>query len=137
MDMVKGLEGKMYGELSFLDLFSPEQRRVRGGLIVCSSSQGAEEQCWALLSGDSDRAWGDGMELGYERVRLSVRKKLFTKRFGHWTASPRQWSWLQAWQSSWCSQTSDFCVVLSRARTVAGLSDLYGCMVVFRFGIFY
>lgn len=42
--MVKGLEGKVYEEqLRSLGLFSPEQRTLRGGLVVaCSSSQGAE-----------------------------------------------------------------------------------------------
>jgi len=44
--MMKGLEGKMYGEqLRSLDLFCTEQRKMRGGLMVCKSSQGAEGQC--------------------------------------------------------------------------------------------
>ena len=50
MKMVKGLEGKMCEEqLKSLSVFSPEQRRLRGGLMAaCSpswlyrSSQGAK-----------------------------------------------------------------------------------------------
>jgi len=44
---VKGLEGKTYKEhLRPLGLLSPEQRRMRGGLMVAYSSlQGAEGQC--------------------------------------------------------------------------------------------
>jgi len=32
--VVKGLEGKMYEKLKSLDLFSPEQRRLRGSLVA-------------------------------------------------------------------------------------------------------
>ena len=45
--MVKGLEGKMYEErLRSLGLFSPEQSRLRGGLVAACSSltRGAEGQ---------------------------------------------------------------------------------------------
>ena len=45
--MVKGLEGKMYEEqLKSLALFSPEQSRLRGGLMAACSSltRGAEGQ---------------------------------------------------------------------------------------------
>jgi len=44
--MVKGLQGKTYEEqLRFLGLFSPEKRRLRGGLMVAYSfSQGVEGQ---------------------------------------------------------------------------------------------
>lgn len=48
-----GLEGKMYEDwLRSLGLFNPEQMRLRLGLMEAyGSSQGAEEQHWALLSG--------------------------------------------------------------------------------------
>ena len=45
--MVKGHEGKKYEEqLKSLGLFSPEQRRMRGGLMAAGSSltRGAEGQ---------------------------------------------------------------------------------------------
>ena len=80
MNMGKGLEGKV---LRSLGLFSPGQRRLREGLMAaCSSSQGVEGQCWALLAGDSDRAQGNSMELCQGRDRLGVRKRFFTR--GQW-----------------------------------------------------
>ena len=44
--MVQGPEGKMYEQqLKSLGLFSPEKRRLRGGLMVAYSfSQGVEGQ---------------------------------------------------------------------------------------------
>ena len=65
-------------------LFSSEQSRLRGGLMAACSSlmRGAEGQvlCSALLSGDSDRTQGNGMELGQGRVRMDFRKRFFTGR---------------------------------------------------------
>ena len=53
--MVKGLEHEMYeGHLRSLGLFSPKQRRLRGGLMVACSSSWGEQGC-TDLSGDSDR----------------------------------------------------------------------------------
>lgn len=52
--MGKFLDGNTYEEcLMSFGLFDPEQRGLRGSLLEAhGSKQGAEVQCWALLSGD-------------------------------------------------------------------------------------
>lgn len=48
-----------------------------GGLQLFTG--GAEGQCWALLFGDGNRIWGNGIELHQGKVSLGVRKRFFTK----------------------------------------------------------
>ena len=62
---VKGLEDKMCEEwLNSLDVFSSEQRRLRGGLVAaCSSSHRELEGQCDVCSGDSDRAQRNSVEL--------------------------------------------------------------------------
>ena len=87
--MRKVLRHKMCEEwLRFIGLFSPEQRRLRGGLIAAyNSSLGA-----ALSStvGDSDRTQGSSKELCREG-QVSIRKRFFTRGWlGPGTGSPGQ-----------------------------------------------
>jgi len=49
-------------------------------------------QCWALLSGDSDRARGNGMEMHQGRVRWRLGKGSSPENSGHGTGCPGQWS---------------------------------------------
>jgi len=87
--MSKSLEGKMYEEqLRCLGFLSVEQRSWGGGLMACSSSQGAEGQHWALPSGDSDRARGNGMELCQGRV-WRVRERICSTGWWAWNRLPR------------------------------------------------
>ena len=92
--MVKSLEAKTYGkQLRSLGWLSPEQRshegRPHGG---CSSSQAVEGQRWALLSGDSNRAWGNGMELCQGRGSWGLGKGSAPEGSGHGTGCPGQWA---------------------------------------------
>ena len=68
MKIVKGLEGKMYEErLSSLGLFSPEQSRLRGGLMAACSSlrRGAEGQALSsALWGRHGAGTGEGQAGG-------------------------------------------------------------------------
>ena len=76
--MGEHLEGKIYDKgLKSLGLFSPEQSRLRGGLMVaCSFSQGAEGVAlnsarWCGLY-DSDGTWWNSIELCQGRVRWGL-----------------------------------------------------------------
>lgn len=88
-----GKESGPQGEkwLRFLGLFSPEKRRLRGGLMAaCGSSKGAEGQYWSFPSGNNNRTWGNVMELHRGRIRLGITKRFFTKRVVvHWNRLPR------------------------------------------------
>ena len=62
--MVEGLERKTHEEqLQLIGLYSPEERRLRGGLMAACRflTRGAERQ--ALSSADSDRTRENGIEL--------------------------------------------------------------------------
>lgn len=54
-----------------------------------SSSQGAERQHRALLSGDSDMIGGRRMELCKGRIRLGGRERFFTRGQWIWNSLPR------------------------------------------------
>jgi len=105
---VKGLEGKAHAEhCKSLGLHSPEKIRLRGGLIVTySSSQRAEGQCWALLSGDSNRAQRNGIELSHGRIRLGVRKRFFTREWWAWNRLSRAVVMVPSCWSLGCIQTT-------------------------------
>ena len=81
--MVKTLEDKLYEEhLRSLSLFSPEQKGLRGGLMVAAAPSSA-------LCG-SNRAQGNGMELCQGRVSCGLGKGSSTEGGGHGTGCPGQ-----------------------------------------------
>lgn len=58
-----------------------------GGLQLFTGR--AEGQHWALLSGDGDRIWGNGMVLHPGKVRLGVMKRFFSRGSWAWNRLPR------------------------------------------------
>jgi len=82
--LVKGLEGVSYEEwLRTLGLSSSEKRRLRGDLIAPHSflrreSGEGSADLFSLVS--SDRTHGNSSNLHQGRLRLDIRKHLFTER---------------------------------------------------------
>lgn len=77
--------------------FSPEEIEGRS-LQQPTASSWVEwrGRFWSLLSGDSDRIWGDSMKLHHRRIRLRIRKRLFTEVVSvHWNRLSRKL--LMAW----------------------------------------
>lgn len=100
--MVKGLEAKMY-EGWLRSFCCSAWRRGDWGKTSWQSTASSQGELRgrhrSLLSDDSNRTWGNNMELSQGRVRSSVRKRLFTRGWsgtgttleqalqgrGHWT----------------------------------------------------
>lgn len=96
--------------------------RLHGGLQLFM--RGVEGQCWALLSGDGNRALEDGMELHQEKARWELGKDSAPESVGHRTGYPgqRSWSWCQSSRSIW-TQLSDIGFGWCRVEPRVGLSD--------------
>ena len=63
------------------------QRRPYCSLKGCCS----EVECWCLLPGNGNSTKGNALKLHQGRLRLDIRKHLFSERVvGHWNRLPRE-----------------------------------------------